>query len=211
MDNEIRTGLAVSHKRMNDRRNKLYSSHNLEYEMSSDCYLYKHSLYAQNLMTKALIALLEDTGRSHNFYKWRNMAPMYELIVRYLAEVFYERRGVVKMADFLRILDGKASKSTIRNCLNDGISLGLVKRVKGGYIPTQLWEDETEERLIERMENDDIIAFFEFAIMWRNQRKHAVAAGINNADVGFNGAVRNTLTETMFSLFEAENEQKLQK
>ncbi len=211
MTDEIRECLKVGHGRVTQRREKLYDTHNLEYELSSDRFLYKHSLYAQNLMTKAVIAFLEDTGTSTNFYKWRNIAPSYELIVRYIANVFYERRGVVKMAEFVQILDGKASKSTIRNCLNDGISLGLVRRYKSGYLPTQLWEDQTEERMIERMENKDIIAFFEFAIMWRTQRAHALKAAQSNGDMRFDGTVRSTLTEQMLNLYEAENAQNSQK
>ncbi len=211
MVDKIRERLEVGHTRVTHRKEKLYDTHSLKYELSSDRFLYKHSLYAQNLMTKALIALLEDTGKSQKFYKWRNMAPSYELVVRYIANIFYERRDVVKMAEFVQILDGKASKSTIRNCLNDGISLGLIRRYKSGYLPTQLWENETEERMIERMENEDVIAFFEFALMWRNQRKHAFMAAQSNGDVGFDGTVRSTLTEQMLKLYEAENAQNSQK
>lgn len=208
MNDEIGARLALGHKQVSDRQRELYERHDLEYELSSDRYIYKHSIYAQNLMTKALIALLQDTGKSQNFYKWRNMAPSYELVVRYLADVFYERRGVVKMAEFVQILDGKASKSTIRNCLNDGMSLGLIKRSNSGYLPTELWQDESEARMIERMLNDDIIAFCEFALMWRNQRKHALAAGQSNGDMAFDGTVRKALTEELLDLYQAENAQK---
>ena len=208
MNDEIGARLAMGHKRVSDRQRELYERHDLEYELSSDRYMYKHSIYAQNLMTKALIALLQDTGKSQNFYKWRNMAPSYELVVRYLADVFYERRGVVKMAEFVQILDGKASKSTIRNCLNDGISLGLIKRSKSGYLPTELWQDESEARMIERMVNDDIIAFCEFALMWRNQRKHALAAAQSNGDMAFDGTARKALTEELLDLYQAKNVQK---
>lgn len=207
MNDQIDARLAIAHKRIGDRKQNLYKRHNLEYELSSDRYIYKHSMYAQNLMTKALIALLQDTGKSQNFYRWRNMAPSYELVVRYLSDVFYKRRGVVKMAEFMQILDGKVSKSTIRNCLNEGISLGLIQRYKSGFLPTQLWQDESEARMIERMLNDDVTAFCEFALMWRDQRKHALAAAQSGGDMAFDGTARNTLTEDLLDLYKAENAQ----
>ena len=182
------------------RNKKMYDDIGREFEVSADRYLNRHAFYAQELMSKAMIAIISPSVSGPNVQKWRDMSTSNATIARWITMAVYEFRGPVKLAVLLALAgDADAKETSIKKCLADGVRLKLLKRVRGGYLPTHLLVDELQDRMGEKMMNEDVQRFCRFVVMWGDQRKFALDAIEHNDDRDFNGGTKSTFLEQILN------------
>lgn len=177
------------------RNAKMYKLIDKEYEVSSDRYLQRHNIYLQELFTKAMIVLLEETKSGPTVQKWRDLSGKNMLVARYIVAAVYAKRGPVTMKELFAATKDKASQTSVETCVRDGKDLKLLRRTKAGYLPTELLVDQLQDRLGEKLMNDDVQRFFKFAVMWADQRQFALDAIAHNGDRNFEGEKVTTFLE----------------
>jgi hypothetical protein len=183
------------------RRNKqsCYDIIGADYEVSADRYMQRHNLYAQGLMTKAMIVLLEESKTGKTVQEWRDASEKYTLVARYIVAMVYEERSAISQISLINACKSKASESSVKACVSLGKELGLLKTSRKGILPTTKLIDELQDRLSEKLLHPDVQAFCRWATMWYTQRKYALEAMEYKNDMNFDGSVRTTFLEQIMN------------
>jgi hypothetical protein len=180
------------------RNKEAYDTIGAEYEVSADRYMQRHNLYAQGLMTKAMIVLLEPCKTGKTVQQWRDASEKYTLVQRYIVNMVYEKRAAVSQISLIKACDEgakKASESSVKACVALGKELGLLSTSRNGILPTIKLIDELQDRLSEKLLHSDVQAFCRWSTMWYTQRKYALEAMEYRNDLNFDGSVRTTFLE----------------
>ena len=189
---------AALRKRAGDTKTH-YSMIGEEREISSHRYLWRNRFYAQALLTDALVALFEDGASGPIVSKWRGSSPKQALITRYIIRDCYKKRGTTTVNIIYNALKREISKGSVKTCFKSGTDLGLLQRVTGGYIPTELLITELQFRFVEKTLHPDVQAYCRFAVMWADQRQMALDAMDTADDLNFDGQVTSTLVEKIIA------------
>ncbi len=182
-----------------NRNRKMYDLIGRQYEVSSDRYLQRHSIHLQMLFTKAMIVLLTQSESGPTVQKWRNKGKSNQLVARYIVAAVYAKRKAVTAKELIAITGKLAGKTSVESCLRDGKSLKLLRVTKEGYLPTTLLVNELQDRLGEKLLNEDVQRFFRFAVMWSDQRKFAIDAMNDCGDLNFDGETQTTFLEQILN------------
>ena len=185
--------------RMLRNKKSCYDILDKEYEVSADRYMQRHNLYAQNLLTKAMIVLLEPCETGKTVQQWRDESAKHTLVGRYIVALVYENRKAVTQAALIKACRGKASASSVKNCVRAGKELGLLKTSRNGILPTVKLIDELQDRLSEKLLDENVQAFCEWATMWYAQRKCALEAIQYKNDMNFDGTTSATFLEQIMN------------
>jgi len=170
-----------------------------EREISSHRYLWRNRFYAQALLTDAMVVLVEDGVNGPTVAKWRGSSPKQGLIARYIIRDCYKKRGATTVNIIYNALECEISKTSIKTCFKSGMELGLLQRIAGGYIPTDLLINEMQFRFVEKTLHPDVQAYCRFAAMWADQRQMALDAMDTSNDINFDGETTKTLVEKIIA------------
>ncbi len=181
------------------RTKRIYDLLDAEHDITADRYLWRHRLYSQQLLTDAMVALLDETKSGPTIAVWREASLKHQIVTRQIISAMYNARGPVKIVEIIEEMDGTASESTIKSCFSHGVDLRLIKKVRGGFIPTELCIDELQDRLTEKLLDPAVQAFCRFAVMWVDQRQIALDAVAFKNDIDFTGKPQMTMMEQIFA------------
>ena len=108
--------------------------------------------------------------------KWRNTSkvggPLTRIITMTLST---QPKATVAELEVLCARYGK--RTALKKVLKEGVDLGLLRSTCEGYEATQLLIDEAFDRVTFKILDDDVIAFCELVVMYKNLRENAKNTG----------------------------------
>lgn len=108
--------------------------------------------------------------------KWRNTSKVGGPLTRIIAMTLSTQpQATVAELEVLCAPYGK--RTALKKVLKQGVDLGLLRSTCEGYEATQLLIDEAFDRVIFKILDDDVIAFCELVVMYKNLRENAKNTG----------------------------------
>ncbi len=178
-----------------DRNKRVYAAEHKKYDHSAARMIWRHKLHIQELITKGMLCLNDNTDTGPTINKWRSNSLKHHLVTRHILLQCLEVRGRVTVAGVTQSLRKEVEISTVKKCMRDGVELKLLHRNSDGYLPTDLLINEIQDRVTQKILNKDVIAFCRFVTMFTDARKFAFEALKN--DRGYDGAIQKTLLEEL--------------
>ncbi len=169
------SGLIAQAHRTKDgmrRRSRVYRDNGLELEPMSHTNLWRHATRLIHLMATMSLTITKPLSLGPNVNEWRYPARHYLHKFRLFIDEFAVRRKPLGQTEFVQIMAGRVSESTIKTVLRDGVELKLLQRVDGGYIPTALMIDELFERALHKILQAPVVEFCRFVVNFHDNREN---------------------------------------
>jgi len=129
--------------------------------------------------------------------KWRNTSKVGGPLTRIIAMTLSTQpKATVAELEVLCAPYGK--RTALKKVLKEGVDLGLLRSTCEGYEATDLLIDEAFDRVIFKILDDDVIAFCEFVVMYKNLRENAKSVGDLEAQNRLSKGNRRSLSENIF-------------
>jgi hypothetical protein len=154
------------------RRAAVYEEVGLKLEPMSHVNLWRHATRLTHLLTEATLVLVTPIRFGPTMNEWRHKSDKAAMVTRIIMREFATRREPLTQSRVVEMVGSRASVSTTKTVLNDGINLKLLRRVKGGYIPTELAIDESFERGLCKILQPSLVEFCRFVVSFHDSREN---------------------------------------
>ena len=154
------------------RSANVYEEFGLELEPMSHTNLWRHATRLVQLLTEATLVLVTPIPFGPTMNKWRHKSDKAYMVTRLIMSEFAKRREPLTQSQVVETVGLRASISTTKTVLSDGVDLGLLHRVKGGYIPTALMIDESFERGLCKILQPVVVEFCRFVVSFHDSREN---------------------------------------
>lgn len=154
------------------RRANVYDDLGLKLEPMSHTTLWRHATRLTHLLTDMVLTLTQPCRYGPTVDLWRNRSVKAIIVTRIILREFCVRREPLAQGEIVELVGRHASLSTTKNVLSDGVDLQLLKRVKGGYIPTALLIDETFERALWKILQPPVVELCRFVVSFHDSREN---------------------------------------
>jgi hypothetical protein len=131
------------------KRSKVYERHNIDFDPLINTLLFRHRRYINFLLAEGSLALIAQVNEGEDVQKWRSASLQTPLITRHCM-IALTRQATVTVSQVET--ESKASRESVRKCLNHGVELGLLKKSAGGKKSAELFEitEKLTEQLADR-------------------------------------------------------------
>lgn len=187
-------------------RAKIYRKSGLELEPMSHKVLWRHATRFINLITTMTLTItrgMDDIGPQVN--EWRYRSDKSLQVTRVIIHEFAKRRKPLGQTEFVQIMAGRASESTVKTVLRDGLDLALLKRIEGGYIPTPLLIDQLFERSLHLILQQPVVEFCRFVVNFHDSRENNLRLLELEERQPFTTDKNRTIQERIFSDYDGLN------
>lgn len=154
------------------KRADVYEDLDILLEPMSHTNLWRHATRLTHLLTEVTLVLLTPIRFGETVNEWRHRSEKSNMVTRIIMREFCVRREPLSQSEVVQLVGARASISTTKNVLSDGVDLKLLQRVKGGYLPTSLMIDELFERGLWKILQPAVVEFCRFVVTFHDSREN---------------------------------------
>jgi len=141
--------------------------------------------------------MVKGANYGQTIKKWRNASKVGGPLTRVILMTL-STQPKATLAELEVICAPYGKRTALKKLLKEGVDLGLLRSTCEGYEATDLLIDEAFDRVIFKILDDDVVAFCEFVVMYKNLRENAKSVGDLETQNRLSRGQRRSLSENLF-------------